>query len=208
MTSNRVESPVPRQVSLKCRLPLLPVLLFAGIFTYPKSVEAGSERRDDIIAGTLACFHHDNETNTSLVCLEFNVAESLEFGNDDYITLWSNEIFEGNHNAVVLTRITDYSGLFKVSASSLADAPDVPNLHVIGGQTRRDAGFIIQQSQNNFIVLWCSSSGSISGIDSGDICGSVCSGDVLIAWCWSSGDIHNGGGIAGRTLAEQAELVL
>ena len=78
---------------------------------------------------------------------------------------------------------------------------------MVDGKTGSSGGgFIVQSRQNHFVVENCSSSGVIDGgskADYGDggICGGACSGYVLIANCWSTGEIRGerAGGIAGST---------
>ena len=122
---------------------------------------------------------------------------------DDYITLEANEVFKGNENQIILTG--RYNGLFRISTNFKFDenAPVIRNLHTIGGETEMEAGFIIQKIQHHFIFDSCSTSGEIKGQWSGGICGSRCSGNILITKCWSSGDMSVGtdaGGIAGAAV--------
>ena len=88
----------------------------------------------------------------------------------------------------------------------------IRNVHMVGGETSKGGGFIVQSKQNHFIVESCSSTGVIGGDHrdpndgcsdgcrgGGGICGNECSGDIMIMNCWSSGEIQDrAGGIAGR----------
>ena len=155
-------------------------------------------------------------------CLSYDV-QSAMFGlmcsfewKDGYfpIVLLKNQTFEGNGHTVNITGLTDWSGLFGVAhssnggPSSLEDAPEIRNVHIVGGETSGKGGFIVQAEQNHFIVKGCSSSGVIRSLQNtsyfagGGICGQRCSGDILITHCRSSGEIQGAraGGIAGREL--------
>ena len=170
----------------------------------------GSERRQDIINGTVACIDYDNSDGHgvfSLVCPQLDLEHANDFTMSDYITLEKDEAFEGNDNEILLNG--EYKGLFKIAdseeraPSSLEDAPIIRNLHLIGGETERDGAFFVQKEQNYFIIDSCSSSGEIKGRNSGGICGDKCSGDILITNCWSSGEISgdDAGGITGQRIA-------
>ena len=175
----------------------------------------GSDRRQAATDNQLNCISY-NDGLFTLDCdlkLESSSSDS-DLGMDDYITLEKNEIFDGSYHEIELN--DEYSGLFKISGdendgpSSLKDAPKVQNLYMSGtiggdpwaresGSTAENGGFIIQSEQTYFIVDSCSVSGDIRGDRSGGICGSECSGNILIRNCSSSGDItgHSAGGIAG-----------
>ena len=153
-------------------------------------------------------------------CLEYDPA-SITFhmvcsfswtDNTKCIVLLKNEKFEGNSYSIDLNGTSNWEGLFRIAQSnnggpsSLADAALIEDVHMIGGETSRTGGFIVQSQQNHFIVKNCSSSGVIRGHNccygGGGICGQRCSGDILITHCWSSGEIrgYSTGGIAGREL--------
>ena len=134
--------------------------------------------------------------------------------NEDCIILLKNERFEGNGHSINLIGISNWEGLIRVAESSnggpssLKDAPMIHDVHMIGGETSPQGGFIIQSGQKHFIVNHCSSTGGIQGqicppcLGGGGICGHECSGDILITRCWSSGTIRGyaSGGIAGMNL--------
>ena len=138
--------------------------------------------------------------------------------NTKRIVLMKHERFEGNGHSIDLTGVTGWHGLFQIAKSneggpsSLEDAPVIHDVHLIGGETSPEGGFIVQDEQSNFIVTHCSSSGAMQGVScnewsppcrgGGGICGQKCSGDILISHCWSSGEIRGrtAGGIAGREL--------
>ena len=195
----------PRSARIRARtLPFAFPIFLAMIILH--NVE-GSERREDIINGQVNCIDYDNNDGHgvfSLVCPEFDLRNNNDFTNSDYITLEKNEVFEGNDNQVLLPS-GEYEGLFKISEygaaapSSLEDAPVIRHLYMTGGRTATNGGFLIQKEQKHFIVDSCSSTGIILGSGSGGVCGSQCSGDILITNCSSSGTIgHNAGGIAGQ----------
>lgn len=159
---------------------------------------------------------------TAFPCLEYNSSQymfeltcSFEWSNNTHncIVLQANEFFEGHVNEINITGYNDWEGLFQIATategdapSSLADAPAIRNVHIVGGQTSSTGGFVVQSQQNHFIVESCSSTGIVegggSGFGGGGICGFKCSGDILIRNCWSEGELRgNGvGGIAGRRL--------
>ena len=167
------------------------------------------ERRQDVIDGKVKCIQYDGHARIfTLVCSKFDPENSSDFSMNDYITMENNEVFEGNGSQIALNG--KYKGLFRTNSTSpsLNDAPTIRNLHMIGGETETGGGFIIQQGQSNFIVDSCSSSGGITGSDSGGMCGKKCSGNILIKDCWSSGDITGsgaGGIAAGRVGAMRSE---
>lgn len=114
-----------------------------------------------------------------------------------------------------LIEFDEWKGLVRIydsdapdGPSSSADAPTIKHVHVINGKTDRHGGFLIQTEQTHFIVDSCSSSGVIQGSASGGICGSECSGDILIKHCWSSGAINadSVGGIMGQNLKGTADI--
>ena len=192
----------------------------------------GRERRQDAIAGDIECIEY-NAGVFSLVCPKLEIGRddnneppspdayyyyyyyyyyyggSPELNINDYITLEKDEVFEGNGNKIILDGA--YRGLFLISPSStrgptsLENAPVIRNLHMVGGETMAGHGFIVQRRQKNFIVDSCSTSGEISGTDSGGICGQECTDYILIKNCWSSGDItgDGAGGIAGDRFASK-----
>ena len=187
-----------------------PVLVLLGLIIL-HHVHGANERRQDII-------NDDVDVLSTITILTFSVlsvlGSSSDFTMGDVITLEKNETFDGNDSQIILN--STYAGLFQISEigtkapSSLEDAPVIQCLHMIGGDTEGNGGFIIQEQQNHFIVDSCSSSGEIRGDRSGSICGSFCSGDILILNCWSSGDIigEGAGGIAGNAIGAHCTITL
>ena len=168
------------------------------------------------------CIEYDAENST------FNLVCSFQWTDyRDCIILLKNERFEGNGYTIRLIggfNPPSWEGLFEIEEpgwrggpSSLEDAPVIQNLRMLDGQTSFKGGFIVRAEQKNFIVKYCSSTGIIEGTNDGDcgwgqwgsrscggggICGHGCSGDILITYCSSSGEIRGSfsGGIAGRDL--------
>ena len=155
------------------------------------------------------CLKYNSTVDTFEVTCPFSWT-SIE----DCLVLRKHERFEGNGQAINLTGISNFEGLFQIAdkdsegPSSLENAPVINDVHVIGGETSPKGGFIIQAFQKHFIVKSCSSSGVIQGqicppcLGGGGICGQECSGDILITHCWSTGEIRGifAGGIAGQLL--------
>ena len=192
----------------------LPSMLF-----HPPPPPVDGERRYDIINGEVSCIQYDGNTKIfSLVCSEFNLEDATDFAMDDFITLEKNEIFEGNDNQIVLSG--KYKGLFQISTfgptapSSLDDAPVIRRLHMVGGETDGvfqgvdGTGFIVQARRKHFIVDSCSTSGTISGFESGGICGVLCGGHALIVNSSSSGDVTGAGagGIVGDSFGRDGNV--
>ena len=154
------------------------------------------------------CLDYHPESSTFSMTCSF----SWTYNITKCIVLQKNERFEGNGHSISLTGVANWEGLFRIatndnSPSSLNDAPVIHDIHMIGGETSNQGGFIIQAEQKHFIVKNSSSSGVIQGgchpcKGGGGICGLGCSGDILITHCWSSGEIRgfSAGGIAGRVL--------
>lgn len=139
--------------------------------------------------------------NSSLPMFELACSFDWSSSHPDCILLKSNEVFEGHGHEINITGYNNWEGLFQIdidSATGLENAPVIRNVHIIGGETSGEGGFIVQAEQNHFIVNSCTTSGEIKG-DGGGICGGACSGDLLITNCSSSGDIQgeHAGGIAG-----------
>ena len=157
------------------------------------------------------CLDYDPESSTFSMTCSF----SWTYNITKCIVLQKNERFEGNGHSINLTGVTNWEGLFRIATnessrpSSLRDAPLIHDVHMIGGETSPQGGFVIQSEQQHFIVNSCSSTGVIQGINDypmyiggGGICGHGCSGDILITHCWSTGEMHgrSTGGIAGREI--------
>lgn len=136
------------------------------------------------------------------------------YGENDSILLEGNEVFEGNNFKIYLMEsMKNWTGMFQISTTvaSFDEAPCIQALHIRGGKTSTNGGFIIQANQNTFIVDSCSSSGIIRGAHrqsthtgehqaGGGICGQNCTGEILIRNSYSTGKIEgrDAGGITGR----------
>ena len=161
------------------------------------------------------CFHYEPFNTTFSLSCSFNWTD--HFSAHQYIRLFKEEIFEGNGYSIDLKNQTRWSGLIQIesdnhlSPGSYQDAPVIRNVHMRGGQTSPDGGFVVKALQKHFVVASCSSSGIISGEDNplllggGGICGQRCSGDIHISQCYSTGDIigPRAGGIVGRHIGYQ-----
>ena len=165
---------------------------------------------------SMACGINSTSNLSTFECLEYDSTRSMfeltcsfdwSQGSHDCIVLQKDEVFEGNGHEINITGHSNWEGLFKIAdstnnrgPSSLADAPVIRNVHIRGGETSDETGFVVQSEQKHFIVESCSSTGVIQGDRGGGICGRRCSGDIRIANCWSSGEIrgYGAGGIAGR----------
>ena len=189
-------------------------VLFAIGLVYHHTSLACTDIRGEL--SEFNCLDYDPDSST------FRMTCSFAWGTEDTtkcIVLHKNEVFEGNGHSINLTEVSNYwEGLFQIATnengpSSLADAPVIHDVHMIGGETSGKGGFIIQAEQKHFIVKHCSSSGVIQGQDSsphyggGGICGQKCSGDILITRCWSTGEMRaRAGGIAGRELGVDSSM--
>ena len=174
----------------------------------------------------LACTHIGRDLS-DYDCLEYDADQSVfelrcPFAwtdNTKCIVLNKNERLEGNGYFIDLNGVSNWEGLVRTAPSdnrgpsSLEDAPVINNVHTMGGESSHRGGFIIQSGQKHFIVKNCSSSGVIQGhrcspcLGGGGICGMLCSGDILITRCWSSGEIrgYTAGGIAGRHFGSKGD---
>lgn len=146
------------------------------------------------------CLQYEDKV-FSLTC---NFAWNDPYDENDYILLRANEVFNGNDYEIDLQAFNSWEGLFRIDADVGWDhAPVITHLHVTGGRTSYEGGFVVQSDQKNFIVDSCSSSGTVEERRGGGICGHQCSGTIRLINCWSTGLIGgtNAGGIAGRRLA-------
>ena len=117
-------------------------------------------KRDNVLSMVMwkKCIKYDIESMTFfMVCSDFFLRNSTDFGMNNYVTLVKNETFEGNNNRILLSTRSPYQGLFRIKtsgesyrASSLKDAPVIRNLHIVGGITERNAGLFIQSRQKHF----------------------------------------------------------
>ena len=151
------------------------------------------------------------EYNSSGSMLELTCSFKLKNCND-CITLQNDEVFEGHGHEISITSCFEWDGLFEIaeSATSLDNAPVIQNVHMIGGETSTEGGFIVRKEQKHFVVDSCSSTGVIKGDGSGGICGRHCSGDIQIKNCSSSGAIagEDAGGIAGREVGTNGDGIV
>ena len=159
------------------------------------------------------CLHYEPANGTFFVSCAFNWTDWY-FGRTEYIRLYKDETFDGQGYLIGLYGMVSWDGLFIIESnsgnapSSLADAPVIRNVHIRGGETSHEGGFVVQSGQKHFSVESCSSTGVIQGMGEspwfggGGICGQECSGDIRITNCWSSGEIRGdrAGGIAGRQI--------
>eukprot|EP01138_Halocafeteria_seosinensis_P012504 gb/GECG01012777.1/.p1 GENE.gb/GECG01012777.1/~~gb/GECG01012777.1/.p1 ORF type:complete len:508 (+),score=36.88 gb/GECG01012777.1/:1-1524(+) len=125
---------------------------------------------------------------------------------DDFITLTSNETFDGQNYTINFDGIVGYDGLFAIdeSVSSFEVAPRIRNVHTSNGTLATGGGFIVRPRQKFFKVNYCSSSGKIGGIDrSGGIVGEEAGGQILVRNCFSTGPIaaELAGGIVGNDVS-------
>ena len=109
-----------------------------------------------------------------------------------YITLGPNDIFDGSYCSIDLSGLfTD--GLFAIDNSGVTinDIPQIYNLGILNGSLNDNSGFIIRQFQKYFKINNCFSTGNISGIYSGGICGTACgyNGSCTITDCFTTGNI-------------------
>ena len=163
------------------------------------------------------CLDYDANNDAFNMTCSFAISDTTKC-----IILLKNETFEGNGHAINLTEVSNWKGMFQIAGfgnggpSSLEDAPVIHDVHMIGGETSSNGGFIIQPGQKHFIVKNCSSSGVIRGhsntphfFGGGGICGQDCSGDILITNSWSSGEIRGpfAGGIAGKEVGINSDVV-
>ena len=167
-----------------------------------QAIDIGQEIRQNGV-GETPCLTYDYRDKTFFLTCNFDWTK--HYNENDYILLEANEIFDGNDFDISLADLANsWDGLFKITNFTTIvegeNAPIIRNLHILGGETSQDGGFIVQGFQNNFIVDSCSSSGIIEGWHGGGICGHECSGAILLINCWSTGAIKGNwaGGIAGR----------
>eukprot|EP01138_Halocafeteria_seosinensis_P008239 gb/GECG01008420.1/.p1 GENE.gb/GECG01008420.1/~~gb/GECG01008420.1/.p1 ORF type:complete len:485 (+),score=28.42 gb/GECG01008420.1/:1-1455(+) len=171
----------------------------------------GGDLRSSIVAGREKCFNYvQPEGLIQLTCSRLEWTAS-NYSSYSFITLESNEIFDGNSNIIDLSGVTNFLGLFAVSRflQSFDDAPIVRNVRVEGGKTATFGGFLVRQQQRFFIIDSCSSTGTISR--GGGICGQESghnNGQIKILNSHSSGPIEgSGGGIAGERLGFNGGIV-
>ena len=179
--------------------------------------DIGGKLRNGTILASLDCISYDTSKRIFTVSCSFAWPKVCNYS---WIELHKDEVFEGNNHQLCLENFTSWMGLFRIrpsldaGPSSLEDAPIIRNVHMIGGETSSEGGFIVQAFQKHFIVKHCSSSGVIQGVNNnpdffggGGICGHKCSGYIRITYCWSSGEIrgYSAGGIAGRELGIDGE---
>lgn len=122
---------------------------------------------------------------------------------DSYITLGTNEIFDGNGKTIDITGYNSWYGLFSTGGSSLSNASIVRNLGILNGYLGSYGGYLIRNQQFYFKVINCYSTGQISGGFGGGIAGGYAGygagGNCTITNCYTTGSItvDYAGGIAG-----------
>eukprot|EP01138_Halocafeteria_seosinensis_P007096 gb/GECG01007257.1/.p1 GENE.gb/GECG01007257.1/~~gb/GECG01007257.1/.p1 ORF type:complete len:579 (+),score=56.90 gb/GECG01007257.1/:1-1737(+) len=189
-------------------VPLLLVLLGSMRFV-SAFASTGANLRHSIMDGEQPCFYYD-PANASfhLTCHAVSWKEH-GYTKEHYILLRSNETFDGGNKSFLdLRGISGFHGLFRIdphTVFSFDEAPEIRNVHIKNGELAEKAGFIVQQGQGYFRVDSCSSTGAVSALRSGGICGAYCGGDngqVKITNCHSSGKItgRHSGGVAGYKL--------
>eukprot|EP01138_Halocafeteria_seosinensis_P004357 gb/GECG01004457.1/.p1 GENE.gb/GECG01004457.1/~~gb/GECG01004457.1/.p1 ORF type:complete len:595 (+),score=50.63 gb/GECG01004457.1/:1-1785(+) len=163
---------------------------------------APTDLRSNIIHGFERCFEFfPGRKEFKLNCTM--LLWSRRYKADDYISLSSNETFEGAGHTIDLHTVTEFEGLFRIkSVASFAEAPVVRNVHIKNGTTASHGGFIFQRHQRFFVVESCSSSGAITNDGAGGICGRECGSDggrIKVVNSHSTGHIVgiNAGGIIG-----------
>ena len=173
--------------------------------------------RPSIMHGYEPCFTYIADENLfRLSCKQLMWNDT--YTNEHVISLKANEIFDGDchggslgeNTAVIdLAGMTDFLGFITINDDVLSfdQAPLIKNVHVVNGTTGDDGGFIVRKQQRFFVMDSCSSSGEISGSNSGGLCGrhSGCKhGKIKIVNSHSTGEIagSHAAGITGNLLAE------
>ena len=161
---------------------------------------------------TTSCLQYDEATSTFSLSCSFNWEEQ-GYTNGDFIVLRENEVFDGNHHSISFKGVGGCLGIFAINSlvpnSDRSNLPTIKQLHVVGGTTGYNGGFIVRPSQQHFKVEACSSSGRIQGEFSGGICGRWCRGVVVITQCYSTGTIGGWetGGITGVAFGMHSNLI-
>eukprot|EP01138_Halocafeteria_seosinensis_P014340 gb/GECG01014641.1/.p1 GENE.gb/GECG01014641.1/~~gb/GECG01014641.1/.p1 ORF type:complete len:1200 (+),score=146.13 gb/GECG01014641.1/:1-3600(+) len=186
-------------------------------------VAAGIDLRGSITGGTddqnkPPCIDYDSQNRYFELTCDIGWKDS-NYGNDNFITLYENEVFDGNHYTINLTGFNEFQGLFEFQNEpkdgrsgdipSFMLAPVIRNLHVRNGATSTSGGFIVRTQQKFFIVESCSSSGIIKG---GGICGDYSGlngGQIKITNSSSTGEVsgEGAGGIAGKHVGHNGGTV-
>jgi hypothetical protein len=114
----------------------------------------------------------------------------------DYITLQSDETFDGQGFTIDLETLTDWKGLFACSATSASSTnhSKIQNLGILNGSCSSQNAFLVRQSQRFFSISNCySQTNMISNYASG-IVGDYAGGNgyFSITNCYSTGDCHYG----------------
>ena len=192
----KAQPPFKTQKMWTCTLALLGWLM---LLAWTAKTVAGTDIGEDIRNGNgpSKCIHFIEITAT------FNMSCSIAWNEvDEFIELRKGEVFDGQDFEIHLEGIADWKGMFEVDENggigSLAEGPVIRNLHFKGGTTAIEGGFVMRSSASYFTIHSCSSDGNIAE-KGGGICGSKCSGEILIANCSSTGLIigDTAGGIVG-----------
>jgi hypothetical protein len=108
----------------------------------------------------------------------------------DYITLQSDETFDGQGFTIDLGTLTDWKGLFACSATSASSTNHsiIQNLGILNGSCKNQGGFLVREYQQFFSILNCYSTGVMSLHGSG-IVGSHAgmNGYCTVQNCYSTG---------------------
>eukprot|EP01138_Halocafeteria_seosinensis_P010266 gb/GECG01010484.1/.p1 GENE.gb/GECG01010484.1/~~gb/GECG01010484.1/.p1 ORF type:complete len:495 (+),score=52.32 gb/GECG01010484.1/:1-1485(+) len=183
------------------------MLFLSSVLLANCSVADGNDLRDTIKDGSVECFKYDENKNLFYLQCSVNWDE-LGYGDEHFMTLKAGEEFDGNHFEIDVEGTTNFKGLFKIDDTDIhwfeKDAPLIRRLHVLNGETAEDGGFIVRHAQTYFRVDSCSSTGEISGLRSGGICGNKAAtddGKIKVTNSFSKGTISgkDAGGICGAS---------
>ena len=160
----------------------------------------------------------DNITSVTTIKLLSDItitdhASLSAWGKTDFISLGTNEIFDGDNHIIKFDVLTDINGLFSCSATTNVNIPIVRNLGVTGGSTAFEGAFIVRGYQKFMVVENCYSTGNISTERSGGIIGRFCAqngGLVNVSNCYSTGNISGlrAGGIVGGNVASSGTITV
>lgn len=151
----------------------------------------------------------DSLNTVGTVLLQSNIILSTV---NSYFNIGSNKItFDGGNYTVTINNVTGYPGMFNngdniINGYSYNIIKNI-SVQTSGGSTlSQGAGWITQdyysRGANNNFVTYCNSSGTISSLNCGGICGDATgtfNGSCIISYCYTTGIISNTscGGISG-----------
>ena len=142
--------------------------------------------------------------------------ETVLGAKNNYINLRAKEVFEGNGYTLIVedTELANPGtlGLFEINLDifSYDDAPTIQNLNLTGSHTNDEAGYFLRSGSSFFNITNCFVlEGSISGSQSGGICGASagsngrcsiinCGTDCIINGSDAGGICGSGAGGGGR----------